>query len=259
MRRHEISMKMGAVSAAALSLAPAIGAAAPVYVTDRPVTVSFEALGGSLGNTTVGWDIDGLNGADTQFGVGRRAYQPRTDSVGNVVQTIVGNLSFPGVYGSGPVVFGRGPARGWLVSVHESDTVSRSLITNLYTVAPPPVNGIVTFARLVTPPGGEPQTTLRYVQGTLSVYGSDFGRRLMPFGFDVDGQLHLGWARIRFDDAPDPKVVIERWAYESEPETAIHVDSIPAPPAALSGLTLLALGAAGMRQWRKQAKVTAAA
>ena len=80
----------------------------------------------------------------------------------------------------------------------------------------------------------------------------------MPFGFDVNGQQHVGWARIRFDYAPKAQLVIERWAYESEPNTAIHVDSIPAPPAGVAALSLLAMGAAGLRSHRKRKQMQAA-
>lgn len=252
MTRNPISAKLTAASAAALALSPAAADAAPVYVTDRPVTVSFDALTGGFGNASVGWDIDGVNGDDTQFGVWRAAYSTYTDTGGDVVQIMRGGLGFPGVYGIGPVLFAREPMRGWLASVQESNTVSRQLVTDLYTHAPPPVNGISTFGRLITPPGGIPETLFQHVQGALTVSSSQFGQRLMLFGFDFGGELHLGWARVRFDDAPDPKVVIERWAYESEPNTEIHVNNIPSPPAAIPALTLLAFGAAGVRRWRKR-------
>jgi MYXO-CTERM domain-containing protein len=47
-------------------------------------------------------------------------------------------------------------------------------------------------------------------------------------------------------------LTVRNWAYEDEPDTAIHVEPIPAPPAGVAALTLLGLGAAGVRSWRKR-------
>lgn len=261
MSRYAISVKIGAASAAALSLAPAIGAAAPVYVIDRPVTISFEALGGGFGSVGVPWDIDGVNGADTHFSVRRQAYgtyyRSYTAGGSEKVQNVVGNLDFPGLYGIGPVVFARMNGRSELVFVQESAVVGPT-IGAAYAFQPPPFNGISTVARLVTPPGGTPETVSQHAFATQTPYGYAFGVQLMPFGFDVGGQQHVGWARIRFNGAPDAQLVIERWAYESEPNTAIHVDSIPAPPAGVAALSLLAMGAAGLRSHRKRKQMQAA-
>ncbi len=245
------ALKASTVAAAALSIAPATASAGLVYVIDRPVTVSFDALGGSIGSAGVGWDIDGVNGTDTHFSVNRVAYRTFTDSDGNVVQDVHGSLNFPGLYGSGPVVFAREGGRSHLVTVYES-TVVGPRIYNSSRWQPPPFNGIETRASIVTPPGGTPRTYFQIAEFSETQYGSSFGVRLMPFGFDISGQQHIGWARIRFEDAPDVQLVIERWAYESEPNTPVHVNNIPAPPASVAALSLLAMGAAGVRSWRKR-------
>jgi hypothetical protein len=212
-------------------------------------------LGGSIGGVGVGWDIDGVNGDDTQFGVNRAAYGTYytnvTVSGSTKVQNIRGALSFPGLYGLGPVIFARGGGRSFLVDVPQSSIVGPQIMPP-YAWHPPPFNGMHTYARLITPPGGTPETISQGATFSGRPYGADTELRLMPFGFDVNGQQHVGWARIRFDYAPKPQLVIERWAYESEPNTEIHVNNIPAPPAAIPALTLLALGAAGVRGWRKR-------
>lgn len=255
MNRHGNWTKAGAAAATALSLAPASGAAAPVYVTDRPVTVSFDALGGGIGSTGVGWDIDGVNGDDTQFRVSRVAhgttYTNVTASGSTKVQYARGALNFPGLYGFGPVIFAREFGRSFLIDVPQSSIVGPE-ITPPIAYTPPPFNGMHTYARLITPPGGTPEIVSQGATFSSRPYGADTELRLMPFGFDVNGQQHVGWARIRFDYAPKAQLVIERWAYESEPNTEIHVNNIPAPPAAIPALTLLALGAAGVRRWRKR-------
>ena len=255
MKANSTTLKAGAATAAALSVAPAVADADVVYVTDRPVTVDFSVLGGGLGTTGVGWDIDGINGDDTQFGVRRIGYNTYYTNITNngstKVQDVRGSLDFPGLYGLGPVLFAREWGRSQLIVASESSTFGPQ-ITAPYTWYPPPFNGIWTHAKLVTPPSGTPQTVSQRASFSQGQYGADSDRFLMPFGFDFAGQQHVGWARIRFDYEPHARLVIERWAYESEPETAVHVNNIPVPPAVVPALTLLAMGAAGLRQWRKR-------
>ena len=76
---------------------------------------------------------------------------------------------------------------------------------------------------------------------------------LIAFSFDPGDGLHYGWARLSLNaDFFASEVTISEWAYEEEAGKAIHVGSVPAPPAAAMGLTLLGLGAAGLRAHRQR-------
>ncbi|WOO39820.1 hypothetical protein [Rubellicoccus peritrichatus] len=68
------------------------------------------------------------------------------------------------------------------------------------------------------------------------------------------GPKQYGWARATFYNGTNPGgsgVTIHEWAYEDTPDQAIQVGAIPEPAAVATGLGALALGAAGLRRWRK--------
>ena len=54
------------------------------------------------------------------------------------------------------------------------------------------------------------------------------------------------------EDGINSNLTIEKWAYEDTPDKAIQVGSVPAPLAAVASLTLLAMGAAGLRAQRRK-------
>ncbi len=68
-----------------------------------------------------------------------------------------------------------------------------------------------------------------------------------------DSQTHYGWANMTMDASFHATTLsVDNWAYEDEPNTAIIVGQIPEPGAVAGGLGALALGAAGLRRWRKR-------
>lgn len=75
------------------------------------------------------------------------------------------------------------------------------------------------------------------------------------FRFDDQGQSGTntvyGWARLTIvlDDL-NSEVTLHEWAYEDS-GGAIQVGAVPEPAAVTTGLGALALGAAGLRRWRK--------
>ena len=85
-----------------------------------------------------------------------------------------------------------------------------------------------------------------------------FGHNFIGFKLNIDGWRHFGFAEIELTGLGagggplgiDLKVL--RWAYEDEPNTAIHVEAIPALPSGVAALMLLGLGAAGVRRLRLQ-------
>ncbi|WOO43531.1 hypothetical protein [Rubellicoccus peritrichatus] len=77
-----------------------------------------------------------------------------------------------------------------------------------------------------------------------------------------DNQTHYGWASLSMtgeygnsdDSDNDARTTILSWAYEDEANTPITVGQVPEPSAIACGLGALALGAAGLRSWRRSRK-----
>ncbi len=70
--------------------------------------------------------------------------------------------------------------------------------------------------------------------------------------FGILGGDTYGWARIRVDLAqPDRSLTVLEWAYEDEPGVPITIPAAASEPGA-SGLALLAMGAAGLAEWRRR-------
>lgn len=73
------------------------------------------------------------------------------------------------------------------------------------------------------------------------------------FFFDNDGTTNYGWAEVILrQEARYGSIEILRWAYD-ETGANIKTGAIPEPGVAALGLGALALGAAGLRRWRKKA------
>ena len=80
------------------------------------------------------------------------------------------------------------------------------------------------------------------------------------FSMDHGSTWQYGWANLTLL-AYDNGVTINSWAYDTAANTAITVGdtgSVPEPAETGAGLGLLALGAAGLRSWRKSRRNKAA-
>ncbi|WOO39815.1 hypothetical protein [Rubellicoccus peritrichatus] len=76
------------------------------------------------------------------------------------------------------------------------------------------------------------------------------------FRFENGGTTLYGWAQITMFDKTNPAgpgVTMHQWAYEDDGGSIRVGDTgvIPEPAAVATGLGALALGAAGLRRWRK--------
>ncbi|MCG8428673.1 MAG: hypothetical protein MI754_15065 [Chromatiales bacterium] len=93
------------------------------------------------------------------------------------------------------------------------------------------------------------------------------GSEYFGFRFESNGQTHYGWAEIDINASTAPfGFTITRWAYEDTPDTPIAVGavaptapssqpvSVPVGGAPMIGLTMLGLGAAGLRELRRRRK-----
>lgn len=73
------------------------------------------------------------------------------------------------------------------------------------------------------------------------------------FSFDHEGTTCYGWAEFTITSGGDfGSVTIGDWAFEDSGAPIGVGSTVPEPASAAAGLGLLALGAAGVRRWRKQ-------
>lgn len=70
------------------------------------------------------------------------------------------------------------------------------------------------------------------------------------FRFTPNATTLYGWASITFEFGPGGGLTVNEWAYE-QTGAPIQVGAVPEPAVAAAGLGALALGAAGLRRWRK--------
>lgn len=89
---------------------------------------------------------------------------------------------------------------------------------------------------------------------TYWVTGSATANNFIAFRFDSGEGLQYGWAVLRYDQrgyVPQPSII--GWTYNTTPGEQVHVGvEAPVPPSIVPALTLLGLGAAGLRGWRKR-------
>ena len=244
---------MTAGSLSALAFAPAAAQAATVTVSGSPVSLSMTAA--DLATAT--WDVDGADGVDFQLWKNGPAGSGSVH-LGSQIVTY---------YNFGSSLNGRGlvapdvtaPYASWSARpLQQSFSVGPTLATG-YAWGAGSVSGYAFRNALNTwntaLPGGP-----TYYIGYGFNYGFNTGDNIFGFRFDdSDGDRHYGGANINFD-TDNGVVSITKWAYETEPDTAVHVPApavIPLPGA--HALGLLGLGAAGLARWRQRKKDKATA
>lgn len=229
-----------------LAIAPQAAGAAPILVDNRPLSISFDDLPTGTGTLLVPWDIDGNGTGDNNLVIRRGIYSSDTAS-GDLRYYRHGVLQFATDLRTNNVKFVRSYGRGSLVMLDQSNYVTPSWVNADYRSVLSG-NGITTARRYTRAAGGSIQSfSFGWLGGDLK-----FGVNAFGFGFDIDGAQHLGWGVMKLAPGPDYRLTITKWTYESEPDTPVHVDEIPVPSSGIAALTLLGLGAAGMRQWRKR-------
>ena len=270
-----------AASAAALVAAPVGAEAARVDVTGSPLSISFlnaTSVGPSFLFDQVAWDVDG-NGTDdfNLFGLaqpgGSGAYGGHSGQIFLGFNGIAaGSFTASGLVGNGNAV-GAPQAGGFPVFQPVPASNSIGLTQNAY--FPTASAGVGTYAPFVRsyPTGGGTNT---FVSSALAGYPLPNGGFFdIGFSFDIGGNTHFGTALIQtagMFGSPDWTLVVHQWSYENTPDTPIHVfvpvpepepepepPPVPVPASIVPMVTLLGLGAAGLRRMRKQKTKTAAA
>lgn len=234
---ERIALAAGSLSA--LGLASTGAEAAPILVNNNPVSLSFSTAPGSSAE----WDVDG-NGS-SEFRLFRSSSSVVLDSYGGQNgRGLVGPGFFTDDVQALQQGFNVGPTLAYGY-VWGSASTFRNAMENYD-------NGNV----------GGPNFWIGYD----FKYGFTPGDNFFGFRFvNENDELLYGFGVINFD-LVNGVVTIDRWAYESTPNTAVEVrpiadniNNIPEPGTA--SLTLLGLGAGGVRAWRarKKAEVLKAA
>jgi hypothetical protein len=211
-----------------LYLLPAVAQAGVVYVSGSPISLSMTDPVG----TTVSWDVDGVNGREFEL---FRASFGGSQSI----QLASVNAAFSPLNG-----------RGFVAPVPNDDNVQALPFS--FNVGP----NLPAYAWGLS---GYRYRNAMLNSGAGAQIGYDFIGFVpgkdgnIGFRFDTPGGLLYGWATINIDPAGQ-NVTIKSWAYNDTPNAVVHV-----PEPSTAALTLLALGAAGLRSWRSRKTSNASA
>ena len=283
--KHSFKYKISAAAgSAALLSGPVSGHAAPVTVNNAPLSVSvFDNV-----DTSMTWDIDGDGQSEFELRLDKRSGTIISQTTFPTVRFTTGSGTVQGTGFSyyrrsfttafvrlADQTAGGNPLNGRGLAAHSF--ANMAALNNSSAVGPSnywqsPVgtgrNYAMSFQRTANIFMLQSTRTNRTTVGrtTFGPYiASHFagfapGDNMIGFRFD-DGTgagLNYGWAVLNFD-RHSGSVTIPEWTYETEDDTAVHAGTqgtvVPVPASIVPAITLLGLGAAGMRKWRKQKRM----
>lgn len=221
-------LKSAAVASAAI--APGAAGAAIVHVTGDPVSLAISAVPTAI----AAWNVDGVGNAEFELRRDRVHHSGyRSFTTDTISLASGGQLNGRGLFNSNSGII-YPLSRSFLIGpgLPSAQTgISDRLIVKVWT------------------------DSLSHGPDTL-YYAVHNGVNLIGFAFDPGDGLHYGWARLELSvDGFSSAVTISEWAYQSEAGEAVHVASTPLPSAGLPAITLLGLGAAGLRAQRQRKRV----
>lgn len=242
---HKVAVAAGAVAAAV----PAIADAALVTVNGPGSShiVSLSLFGQTLGDTA-NWDIDG---------VGNPEFRLEFFAIGSDF----GNVFLASAAGPGSVNPPTFNGRGFVNAVSAAeDQIARLNNSFVY------IGATLRSGYFWGPTQVRDRTMMSYNRPAshIAVPGVDAPvfspnstvPNLFAFAFDAGNGLQYGWANISFFGAT---LSITEWTYSDTPGEAVHVGAragdvsqVPVPASAIPALTMLGLGAAGLRTMRKR-------
>ena len=240
---NKLALATGSLSA--LSVLSFSAQAGIIYHDTTPLTVNFFD---PLTYTT--WDIDGRGGAD--FGL--KGVGSTKTGFARVMLTS-GSLN-----GRGLVQQGTATSQGG----YNFSAVPFQNLGNNFVVGPTlakgygfgfRLNGLTSRKVAFSGSGGVRQIANSAV-GFLTNQKDQKGYGFFGFTFTDGVNLFYGWAELNIDGA-NLAYTINRWAYNDTPAGSIAVEQTVPEPDTLS-LTLLGLGAAGVRAWRRRKQTLAA-
>lgn len=232
---QKLSLAAGSLSA--LYLLPTGAQGGVVHVSGSPVSLAMSAPNG----TTVNWDVDGAHGPDFQL------WKRFTFPLGMIY--MASRMPFQAPMNG----------RGW-VGPLANEAVVQALHPS-FVVGPTLAAYWGPGQRWRTAMGGGFSGTYHLASGTgfATMGGFQAGDNYAGFRFLSGTDMLYGWALINFDLTAGI-VAIKEWAYNDMPNGSIHIADTGAqqvPEPSTPALTLLGLGAAGLRAWRARKKARA--
>lgn len=214
-----------------LCLLPTGVDASVTNVIGHPVILSMSAADGSIAY----WDVDSSGGSDF------RLWKGGVPNAGSIL------LASNGSNGLGLV----GPTyvTDNVQALFKSFNVGPTLANNLKWGSGFPL-GYASRQAMASNSAGGFQIGFDFNNG-FKEGNNFFGFRFVEPGYGV----HYGVGVIDFDTA-NGVVTIDRWAYNTTEDAAVHVQDIPEPGTA--SLVLLGMGAGGVRAWRRRKQALAA-
>lgn len=236
-RRERVALAAGSLSS--LYFLPITAQAVPVHISS-PITLSLSAGDG----TTVGWDVD-RNGTDE--------FQLRLEASRTIVNPTQTQRSYGRIF-----LDSLADARGLVSQMGAQENVKA--LTKGITVGPTadlPAGygwrGSGNSARGMLTQTSRLVSGYQYNAGPGLLSGNEFlnggmgpGDQYFGFRFWAGGGVHYGFGVLNFDFA-SRSVTIKRWTYNDEINQSLTV-----PEPGTASLTLLGLGAAGIRAWRRR-------
>lgn len=261
-----------AAGSAAVAVSPLAAEAALVTVQGAPVSL---ALGAALG-ATVAWDVDGVGGREFEMFMAGGSFST-TFGASGFFSSYRRQMQFASQNSGGAPLNGRG-----LIAPFNTDNVqalpaSFNVGPTLaaYTWGAGATGGYRYRAGLYSNRSYSRTASgaFGFSSSSVTAFSYDWNYGFVPgdnfFGFRFDdgvgGGLNYGWAIMNFDLTPGSEsMTVVEWTYETQDDTAVHVGTragvaVPEPAAVLPSLALLALGAAGVRGWRRRKAETKAA
>ena len=244
--RDKALLATGAIS---LATFPAASEAAVVHVKQSVKIQSSDLVDGfdfEVGFTP--WDIDGNGGMPFYLAGYRVSESTQFDSTVFLQYRfasfrIVNSLTLYTATPNGNSILMSASGFG-LARLISSDRVGPTLTGGKYG-APSATAFLTSHVTFSTSSGATYGHSFQYPAGTLHPGANKIG-----FRFIANGSTHYGYADLKLIGGSDPGIEVTQWWYEDEPDTEIHVT--PVPSSGIAALTLLGLGAAGVRRMRKR-------
>jgi len=237
---QKISLAAGSLSA--LYLLPA--QASIVYVSGSPVSLAISAVDGA----TAYWDVDSNGNSDFRLW--------------KWGSTNTGAISFGSDNSNGRGLVGPTFYTDNVQALAKSFRVGPTLANYFvwgygYYSGYTPRNAMATYSSTSfgIPAVGGPSFWIGYDFN----FNFNVGDNYIGFRFLSGSNMLYGWADINFDTT-NGIVTIKEWAYNDTADTPIHIADTGAqqvPEPSTPALTLLGLGAAGLRAWRARKKARA--
>ena len=268
---HKYASKAAiALSTASLTVGLTAAEAALVTIQNMPLAVSFwPAVEVSpLWHNQAVWDVDGVNGPDfALLAAGGKSGTSQNYRLGGGIALTVHSETNPGFSAVRNRLNGEGFVNSSFgyVGSHGAGTFISALaplgLSNNVGDGGIQEGGLILRASVGVSETWNYFSTYRLTYQTVidEIHYNLGGPGTFNIGFKFasGSNSHFGWAQLTIGSGPYYSVSIDEWTFDTNPDTPVHVGTraseVPVPSSGIAALTLLGLGAAGLRaqRWRK--------